>query len=74
MSRFNEGGMHYILYHRRNKEFDDDTNFVISKKSKMLNKPKQIIYYKGKKYLVIREDKDGNKTVIPYNTKKKKHK
>lgn len=76
MSRFNEGGMHFVSYHRRDKEFDEDTKYA----SKKHNQPKQqehkkeIISYKGKMYQVVKEDEDGNKTVIPYNPRNKRKK
>lgn len=71
MSRINEGGMHFVSYHRRNKEFDDDTAYAIRNKTK----PKQfdeIIYHNGKQYRVIDVDEEGNKTVVPYKRKRKK--
>ena len=73
MSRTNEGGMHFVSYHRKNKEFDNDTAFAIRNK----NKPKQfddIIYHNGKRYRVIDVDEEGNKTVVPCKREQKKDK
>ena len=76
MSRVNEGGMHYVTYHRRDTEFDTDNAFA--PKNKLQHSPKiehkEIIIYKGKKYEVVSQDKDGNKIVIPYQYNKRKNK
>lgn len=74
MARFNEGGMHYVYYHRRDKEFDDDINFISIPTKKIKPKQAEIISYKGKMYQVVSVDEDGNKRVIPYNIRKKKKK
>ena len=71
MAGFNEGGMHFIHYHKRDKEFDDDTmHFCRSTpnhtvKNKKPVQSEEIIMYRGKRYKVVSLDSDVNKKVTP---------